>query len=72
MTDFLNSLDIMALSPPERLLLAQQLLDSVLVEAMPLAPREIEEVRRRASAIDAGEAKCEAWGGVKLRLLPPG
>lgn len=70
MTQPPQGLDITALSAPERLLLAQQLLDSVLAEAIPLAPQQIEEVRRRAAAIDAGEAVCESWGAVKARLLP--
>lgn len=64
-------LDVAALSAPERLLLAQQLLDSVLAEAMPLSPPQLEEVRRRAAAIDAGDVACEPWDTVRDRLLRP-
>ena len=63
--------DLSALSPPERLLLAQQLLDSVLAETMPLTAQQIEEVRRRAAALDAGDSVCEPWDAVRERLLRP-
>ena len=43
MTETNGTIDISALSAPERLLLAQQLLDSVLTDAMPLSPHQMEE-----------------------------
>lgn len=66
-----NDFDFSHLSAPERLLLAQQLLDSVLVEAMPLTPPQLEEVCRRAAAIDRGEATCEPWEQVRQSLMLP-
>lgn len=61
--------NLTALSAPERLLLAQQLLASVLAEAMPLTDAQIEDVMRRAAALDAGDTACESWESVRQRLL---
>lgn len=71
MTATSHTIDLATLSPPERLLLAQQLLDSVLAEALPLSALQLEEVRRRAAAIDAGRVVCEPWEAVRARLLRP-
>ncbi len=71
MTNPPDDFDFTALSAPERLLLAQQLLDSVLAEAMPLTVQQLDEVTRRAAAIDAGEMTCEPWETVRARLLHP-
>jgi putative addiction module component (TIGR02574 family) len=60
---------LLSLSAPERLLLAQQLVDSVLSDAMPLTSEQESEVHRRAAAIDAGEVFCEPWDVVRARLL---
>jgi putative addiction module component (TIGR02574 family) len=65
-----NDFDFTGLSAPERLLLAQQLLDSVLAEATPLAPQQLAEMQRRAEAIDSNQIACEPWGSVRARLLP--
>lgn len=64
-----NDFDFSSLSAPERLLLAQQLLDSVLAEATPLSHQDLAEMRRRAEAIDTGQARCEPWGTLRRRLL---
>lgn len=71
MTNPPDDFDFTALSAPERLLLAQQLLDSVLAEAMPLTVQQLDEVTRRAAAIDAGEMVCEPWETVRARLMHP-
>jgi putative addiction module component (TIGR02574 family) len=59
------------MTAPERLLLAQQLVDSVLAEAMPLTPSQAPEVRNRAAAIDQGVLACEPWSAVRARLTRP-
>lgn len=64
-------LDLSTLSAPERLLLAQQLVDSVLAEAMPLTPAQAAEVRSRAIAIDAGDVACDGWTQIHARLQRP-
>lgn len=61
--------DFSSLSAPERLLLAQQLLDSVLAEATPLTPQQIAEMHRRAAAIDSGAVACDSWEVVRSRLM---
>lgn len=63
--------NLAALTAPERLLLAQQLVDSVLAEAMPLTPAQADEVRHRAAAIDSGDITCEPWPQVHTRLHRP-
>lgn len=63
--------NLAALTAPERLLLAQQLVDSVLVEAMPLTPAQAAEVRNRAAALDQGTLTCVPWSDIRLRLQPP-
>lgn len=60
--------DFTALSAPERLLLAQQLVDSVLAEATPLTPSELMEMNRRAAAVDSGQATTESWESLRSRL----
>jgi hypothetical protein len=57
------------LTASERLLLAQKLIDSVLVETMPLSEVQIDEVRFRATAIDVGEANCTSVDEVLDRLV---
>lgn len=71
MTNPPDDFDFTTLSAPERLLLAQQLLDSVLAEAMPLTVQQLEEITRRATAVDAGEMTCEPWETVRARLMHP-
>lgn len=60
--------DFTALSAPEKLLLAQQLVDSVLAEATPLTPSELVEMHRRAAAVDSGQAATESWESLRARL----
>lgn len=71
MTRSQGPIDLTSLSAPERLLLAQQLVDSVLAEAMPLSPAQAAEVRQRAAAIDSGDIACETWPQVHARLQRP-
>ena len=61
--------DIGELSVPERLLLAQELVDSVLSETMTFSPSQLADLYERAKAIDAGDVVCEDWSVVKTRLL---
>lgn len=63
--------DFSQLSPAERIMLAQNLLDSVLAEShSPLTPQQIAELRRRAAAIDSGEDKGVPWEQVRAILQP--
>jgi putative addiction module component (TIGR02574 family) len=59
------------LSATERIQLAQDLWDSVLVEAdrLPLIPKHREELERRLSALDADGELGEPWDIVRERLL---
>lgn len=63
--------DLARIPPAERVLLAQELLDSVLLlpQDDDLSAEQAAELRRRMSAIDSGEATCERWETVLLRLL---
>lgn len=45
--------DFSDLSAAERLMLAQQLLDSVLAETAPLTPPQLAEMRRRRNALES-------------------
>lgn len=58
----------LTLPAAERLVLAQQLLDSVIAEAMPLTPAELAEIHRRATELDGGRVACESWESVRTRL----
>lgn len=65
MSDSFKDFDYFGLTPTERILLAQELLDSVVADSQPDAPpltdQQLAEMQRRASAIDAGEVKCVPW-----------
>jgi putative addiction module component (TIGR02574 family) len=63
--------DISRLTPAERILLAQDLWDSVALEAesMPLTPAQQQEIERRLAAADRGAVKYSPWNEVKRRLL---
>lgn len=58
------------LSPADRLVLAQDIIDSVLAEssAPPLSLAEIAELRSRVDDIDTGRVRCEPWPNVRGRL----
>jgi putative addiction module component (TIGR02574 family) len=64
----LLDLDLSALTASERLILAQQLVDSVLVEPASLSPAQLAEMQRRAKDIDSGRMTCEPWDIVCARL----
>lgn len=51
----------------ERLLLAQQLVDT-LVRANDLTPDQLAELYRRADDVETGVASCEPWDTVYPRL----
>jgi putative addiction module component (TIGR02574 family) len=65
--------DFSHLSPAERILLAEDLWDSVTAEqdAPPLTPSQQEELQRRLAAADRGEMTYSPWPDVKHRLLHP-
>jgi putative addiction module component (TIGR02574 family) len=67
-----RGLDIARLTPAERILLAEELWDSVAVTqaAPPLPPAQREELERRLAAADRGEMEYSSWAEVKRRLLP--
>jgi putative addiction module component (TIGR02574 family) len=65
-----NDFDFTALSPVERLQLAQTLLESVLeTDANPFTPEQMAELQRRVEDIDAGRGSFEPWESVRERLL---
>lgn len=64
--------DFSHLSPAERILLAEDLWDSVAVQAAPpLSPAQEEELRQRLAAADRGEMTYSSWLDIKRRLTPP-
>jgi putative addiction module component (TIGR02574 family) len=65
--------DFSLLSPAERILLAEDLWDSVAQEqdAPDLTPAQKEELHRRLAAADRGEMTYSPWQDVKRRLLQP-
>jgi putative addiction module component (TIGR02574 family) len=65
--------DFSHLTAAERILLAEDLWDSVTAEqeAPPLTPAQQEELQRRVEAADRGEATYSPWMDVKRRLLHP-
>lgn len=64
-----NDIDFAAMTTPERLLLAQELLDSVLSETTPLTSEQLADLEARARDIDSGIEPCEDWEVVRRRLL---
>ena len=69
----IHPFDFSQLSPTERILLAENLWDSVTNEqdAPPLTPTQQEELERRITAADRGETTYSSWLDVKRRLLHP-
>ncbi len=71
MTLSLDDLDYSHLSPADRLVLVQDILESVLAEAEvpPFTPEQIAELDRRCAAVDAGTMATYSWDEVKHDLL---
>lgn len=69
----ISDIDLSALSPAERILLAEDLWDSVTSEqdAPPLTPEQKQELQCRLDAADRGETSYSSWQDVKHRLLQP-
>jgi putative addiction module component (TIGR02574 family) len=66
-----TDLDYLALSAAERLVLVQDILDSVMAEAQaePLSPEDIAEMDRRCLEIDSGAVKSVPWAEVRDQFL---
>ena len=66
--------DFSALSSAERVMIAQELLGSVLAGIQSHGPGRFDdldaEIRRRIKAVDAGEMTEESWESVKAELFP--
>ncbi len=69
MSDPSRPIDFTHLSVAERILLAEELWDSVAVEqdAPPLSPEQQAELQRRLAVADRGEMTYSTWQDVKLR-----
>lgn len=67
----LEDIDYWNLSIADRLVLVQDILDSVLAEtcAEPLTPQQQAEIDRRCAALDGGKMQCEPWEAVRERLI---
>lgn len=65
--------DFSHLSPAERILLAEDLWDSVTAkaDAPPLSQAQEEELRHRLAAADRGETSYSSWLDIKRRLIQP-
>lgn len=63
--------DVLRLSVPERIRLAQEIWDSVVEvpEAVELTPEQAEEIDRRLSAYEKDPAQGSPWPDVKKRIL---
>lgn len=71
MTDPSQPIDFSHLSPAERILLAEDLWDSVAADqdGPPLTPTQHQELQRRLDAADRGNTTYCSWLDVKRRLL---
>jgi putative addiction module component (TIGR02574 family) len=67
----IQDIDFSGLSPTERILLAQELWDSVVAENAipPTTPDQRAEIERRAALVDSGQMGTTTWPEVKARLL---
>jgi putative addiction module component (TIGR02574 family) len=72
MSQTIKSFDFLQLSAAERILLAQELWDSVHDEAqaMPLTAAQREELNRRLAQLESGEVKGVPWEQVRKSLMP--
>jgi putative addiction module component (TIGR02574 family) len=68
-----HGIDINRLTPAERIMLAEDLWESLASdhEPLPLTPAQSEELDRRLAAADRGELSYSCWADVKGRLLRP-
>ena len=66
-----DEIDFSRLSPAERILLAEDLWDSLAAsqETPPLTSTQLEELERRLAAADRGATAYSSWDKVKRRLL---
>ena len=66
-----KDIDYTSLTRKERILLAQELWDSVAQEcAFPQAtPEQQAEIKRRAALVDAGRMATATWSEIKDRIL---
>lgn len=71
MTISLDDIDYLHLSTADRIILAQDILDSVLAEAEAPAftPAQLAEFDRRCAAVDNGTMATHRWDDVKDQLL---
>jgi putative addiction module component (TIGR02574 family) len=70
----LDDIDYLSLSVGERLVLVQDILDSVMAEAQAdlLTPEQLAEIQRRCEDIDAGRVTCVPWDQARGRFLGGG
>lgn len=66
-----STFDFTALSPAQRILLAQDLWDSVPEQDLPChaTSEQQAEIERRAALVDAGQMSTFTWPQMKARLL---
>jgi len=71
MTRSFDDIEYLHLPTAERLLLAQDILDSVVADAHgdPLTPSQMAEIERRCADIDSGKVQCLPWNQVRTRFL---
>ena len=67
-----QDLDISHLTPAERIMLAEQLWDSLALgaEKAPIPPQHFEELNRRVKLEASGEATMVSWEEIKQELSP--
>ena len=67
----LDDIDYSHFSAAERLLLVQDILDSVLAHSQPeaLTPEQVAELDRRCNAVDSGTMPSFQWGQVRDSVL---
>jgi putative addiction module component (TIGR02574 family) len=61
--------ELLNLSPSERLLLVQDLWDSLDVEDVPLTQAQMIELDRRKAAFEANPSSGRSWEDVQRRIL---
>jgi putative addiction module component (TIGR02574 family) len=71
MSPVLAAFGLDKLSVPERLLLVDELWDSIAVEEeqVPLTEAQKSDLQRRLDAIDADPSRGSSWSEVKARLM---
>jgi putative addiction module component (TIGR02574 family) len=69
-----TGIDITNLTPAERILLVQELWDSLAPAqaSQPLTQAQQQEIERRLAAADRGEVSYSSWEDVKNRVLLKG